>query len=139
MTYELKLPDGWWIDITATETMAALPDLLKAALPTAGLVLGIVEQLTTAVLTADNREITTLIASALRATVQLDDGTLPLGIEFISKHGHPQGATGTCWAYWMREADAGLPEPTSVTTSSSIAEDDSDYKAALRLCRIKSR
>ena len=91
MTYELKLPDGWWIDITATETMAALPDLLKAALPTAGLVLGIVEQLTTAVLTADNREITTLIASALRATVQLDDGTLPLGIEFISKHGPPTG------------------------------------------------
>lgn len=136
---QLELPPGWWIDITATETMAVLPDLLVAASPDEKLLPGIPEQLTTAVLTSEDREVTTLIASALRATVQLDDGTLPLGIEYVSKHGHPQGATGKCWAYWMRELDAGLSEPTTVIASSSIAEDDSDYNAALRLCKIKSR
>lgn len=139
MISELSFPDGWWIDITATETIGAIPSILATALPGEHPMLRTAESLTTALLTGDDRSATTLLATALRETVQLDDGTLPLGVEFISKHGHPQGATGKCWAYWMREVDAGLEEPTNVTSSSAIAENDPDYNAALQICKIRSR
>lgn len=139
MISELSFPDGWWIDITATETMGAIRSILATALPNDHPMLRTAASLTTAVLTGDDRSTTTLLATVLRETVQFDDGTLPLGIEFISKHGHPQGATGKCWAYWMREVDAGLDEPTNVTSSSAIAENDGDYNAALQICKIKSR
>lgn len=45
--------------------------------------------MTLAHLTGDDRVLTTAIATALRDDVTLDDGTLPLGIRFLSKHGHP--------------------------------------------------
>src|SRR5699024_7506193 len=96
------------ITIAATETIAALEDLLPQSWPTAE---GPLEELLTlAHLTGEDRALTTAIATALRDEVTLDDGTLPLGIRFLSKHGHPAQGTGTCWAYWMRYVDRGLDE-----------------------------
>lgn len=43
-----------------------------------------------------------MIATWIREQV-LDDGSLPLGIRFESKHGG-----GHCWAYWLRRRDDGL-------------------------------
>ncbi|WP_130176588.1 hypothetical protein [Cryobacterium sp. SO1] len=97
----LSFPAGWWIDITATETIAALQDLFEDLWPTSdGIVNG---PLTLAHLTGEDRVLTTAIAEMLREHVELDDGTLPLGIEFISKHGRPAYGSGQCWAHWMRE------------------------------------
>lgn len=75
----------------------------------------------------------------VREHVELDDGTLPLGVQFISKHGKPAGGSGLCWAYWMREVDSGLAEPTTITASESIREADPALKAVLAHCKIKSR
>src|SRR5690625_7963462 len=72
--------------IGATETIPALEDLLRQSRPTAeGPLEGL---LTLAHLTGEDRALTTAIATALRDEVTLDDGTLPLGIRFLSKHGH---------------------------------------------------
>lgn len=133
---ELQYPEGWWIDISATETMNALPDIFESVDPGEG---KRVEALTIAALTGDNREFTTMIASVLRENVQLDDGSLPMGIEFTSKHGHPSGATGRCWAYWMRDVDAGMSEPTRVLRRSPIEADNPAYLQAQALCKIRSR
>ena len=135
--YALEFPQGWWIDITATETIAALHDLFGGSWPTST---GRSDELLTlSQLTGEDRVLTTAIASKLREGIELDDGTLPLGVEFISKHGRPSGATGRCWAYWMRDVDNGLDEPTTVKTSASIELDDPAFKAALSLCKIQSR
>lgn len=135
--YTLTFPAGWWIDITATETIAALEDLLPQAWPTAEGPLE--EPLTLAHLTGDDRFLTTAIATALREEVTLDDGTLPLGIKFLSKHGHPARGTGICWAYWMRAVDSGLDEPVSTTRQTEIRADDADLIAVQIYCKIKSR
>lgn len=75
----------------------------------------------------------------LRHDVTLEDGTLPLGIRFLSKHGHPATGSGTCWAYWMRDVDSGLGEPTSVMSKAPIHEDDPDLTAVQAYCKIKTR
>lgn len=135
--YTLRFPDGWWIDITATDTIAALADLHARPWPTTE---GPSDTpLTLAHLTGDDRTLTTAIAGVLRERVTLDDGSLPMGIRFLSKHGHPRGGSGVCWAYWMRYADNGLPEPVEVSVRSVIGEDDPDLRAAQSYCKIKSR
>lgn len=135
--YTLQYPEGWWIDVTATETIAALHDLFEGPWPTAH---GESEEpLTLADLTGDDRVLTAAIAQLIRDNVQLDDGTLPLGIQFLSKHGRPAGGSGLCWAYWMRQLDSGLKEPAQVVDTEPILEDDSAYRAAQQFCRIKSR
>lgn len=135
--YTLTFPAGWWIDITATETIAALEDLLPHAWPTSE---GLLEEpLTLAHLTGDDRVLTTAIATTLRDEVTLDDGTLPLGIRFLSKHGHPAQGTGICWAYWMRNVDSGLAEPATRTHQEEIREDDADLIAVQAYCKIKCR
>lgn len=85
-------------------------------------------------LTGDDRVLTTAIATTLR-----DDGTLPLGIRFLSKHGHPAQGTGICWAYWMRNVDSGLAEPATRTHQEEIREDDADLIAVQAYCKIKCR
>ncbi|RCS77839.1 hypothetical protein CIK70_12265 [Brachybacterium alimentarium] len=97
------------------------------------------EPLTLAHLTGDDRVLTTAIATALRDEVTLDDGTLPLGIRFLSKHGHPARGTGICWAYWMRYVDRGLDEPATITHQTGIRDDDADLIAVQAYCKIKSR
>jgi len=135
--YTLNFPAGWWIDITTTETIAALEGLLPHAWPTAeGLLEG---PLALAHLTCDDRVLTTAIATALRDEVTLDDGTLPLGVRFLSKHGHLAQGAGTCWAYWMRYVDGGLDEPATKTHQTGIREDDADLIAVQTYCKIKSR
>ncbi|RJT91533.1 hypothetical protein D6T64_01705 [Cryobacterium melibiosiphilum] len=133
--YRLTYPPGWWVDITSTRTLAAL----SAALDTELNDLGVSGGLTVAHVTSDDRAITTLIAGWLRDTVTLFDGTQPLGIRFISKHGHPTNGTGTCWAYWMRATDAGLNEPISIIAEIGIAERDTDLKTAQEFCKIQTR
>lgn len=135
--YTVQFPKGWWIDITASETISALADLSRGAWPTAHGMSN--EPLTLSHLTGDDRFLTTSIATVLREDVSLDDGTLPLGIEFISKHGKPHDGTGTCWAYWMRDVDNGLDETATATASSPIEEGDKDFLAAQVFCKIKSR
>lgn len=103
--YTLSFPTGWWIDITATETMTALDELFPDPWPTENGQLD--EPLMLSHLTGDDRVLTTAIAGALRNDITLDDGKLPLGSTFLSKHGHPSSGSGTCWAYWMRDVDSG--------------------------------
>ena len=133
--YRLTYPPGWWVDITSTRTLAALSAALDSELHD----LGVSGGLTVAHVTSDDRAITTLIAGWLRDTVTLSDGTQPLGVRFISKHGHPTNGTGTCWAYWMRATDAGLNEPISITDEIGIAEHDTDLKTAQEFCKIQTR
>jgi hypothetical protein len=133
--YRLNYPTGWWVDITSTHTLSALSAQLENELTH----LGITGGLTLAHVTADNRAATTMIAAWLRNTATLFDGTQPLGIRFTSKHGHPTGGTGTCWAYWMRATDAGLDEPVAVVDEVAINEGDADLKTAQRLCKIQTR
>lgn len=135
--YTLQFPQGWWIDITAVETIVVLRDLFGSAWPTAS---GETDKpLTLSHLTGDDRVRTTAIASRLRNSVELDDRTLSLGIAFTSKHGHPSGGTGRCWAFWMRDLDNGLPEPTVVKSSSGISDTSPSFNEALKLCKIRSR
>jgi hypothetical protein len=133
--YRLNYPSGWWVDITSTSTLAALSSHLESELAD----LSITGGLTVAHVTSDDRAITTLIARWLRDTVTLFDGTQPLGIRFTSKHGHPAGGTGTCWAYWMRATDAGLNEPINIIGEAAIAEGDADLKTAQAFCKIQTR
>lgn len=135
--YTLNFPAGWWVDIAATETLAALSNLAGSAWPSAQ---GPIHRpLTLSDLTGDDRTLTTAIAAYLRDEVTVDDGSELLGIQFTSKHGHPAGGSGTCWAYWMRAVDLGLTEPAQVYATHPITEADVAYAAALDLCRIKSR
>lgn len=135
--YTLQYPEGWWIDATATETIAAIHDLFTGPWPTKD---GDSEKpLTLADLTGDDRVLTTAIAGVIREHVQLDDGTLPLGMQFLSKHGRPADGSGLCWAYWMRQVDSGLDEPAKVLATEPILDDDAAHKAAQVLCKIKSR
>ena len=135
--FTLEFPTGWWIDITATETITALHELFENSWPTSD---GAVEKpLTVSDLTGEDRILTTAIAEMLRENVTLDDGTLPLGLEFMSKHGHPTGSTGRCWAYWMRGPDSGLAETTQITNIAPILHDDPIFLAALKHCKIKAR
>ena len=123
------------MDITSTNTLTALSEHLDDEL--AGL--GVIGGLTVAHVTGEDRAITATIAGWLRDTVTLFDGTQPLGVRFISKHGHPAGGTGTCWAYWMRATDAGLDEPVEITDETAIQESDVDLKKAQAFCKIQTR
>lgn len=70
----------------------------------------------------DKRAITALIAPRLRDTVTLFDGTQPLGVRFLSKHGHTPGNIGSSWAYWMRATDLDLAEPVTIMGQRMISE-----------------
>src|SRR5665647_411616 len=93
--YRIRLPEhGWWVDIEHPDSIAALAHHLEAQLAAGG-----VAHLTTAHLRGDSRAITTAVAEWVRAQV-LDDGAVPLGVRFGSKH-----RGGSSWAYWMRRVD----------------------------------
>lgn len=133
--YRVSYPPGWWVDVMSTASLAALSHQLEEEL----VGLGVTGGLTLAHVASDDRRLTTLIASWLRDTATLFDGTQPLGVRFTSKHGHPVGGTGTCWAYWMRAADAGLDEPVTIVDELAIDEDDAELNAAQALCKIRTR
>lgn len=121
--YELTLGGtGWWVDVEHPDSIAALSAGIGGQLH-GGLGL---TQLTLGVLHGENRAATTMVAAWIRKQV-LDDGSLPLGIRFKSKHGG-----GDCWAYWLRRRDDGLegeemtsddgaPIPTRNTALQTVA------------------
>ena len=135
--YSVRFPDGWWVDVGSIETICALNEVFEDGFPTASGER--IEHLTLSHLTSDDRVLTTAIASALRDELELDDGSLPLGIRFTSSHGHPSGQSGGCWAYWMRATDSGLTEPATVDFETAIGVDDGDLRAAMAHCKIKMR
>lgn len=93
-------PTGWVIDVEHANTLgilnAALHDQLDGLLPDNR------KFLTTSDLHGENRHVTTLIAQWLRSQV-LEDGALPHGIQYRSKH----GTNWRCWAIWLRIVDDG--------------------------------
>jgi hypothetical protein len=99
--YELTLGStGRWIDVEHPDSIAAIGAGIGEQLHTQ---LGLTK-LTLGVLHGEDRAATTMVATWIRKQV-LDDGSLPLGIRFKSKHGG-----GDCWAYWLRRRDDGLDE-----------------------------
>jgi hypothetical protein len=91
--YKVHLPSaGWWVVIDSPATLNALSEKMR----------GSADQLTLGDVCGDDRGLTTQLAQIIRESV-LDDGSLPLGIEFPSKT-----AYGRCWAWWNRRADDNL-------------------------------
>lgn len=106
LIYELRLPEtGWFVDIEAAVSVAAVAGGLGKELARLGL-----RTLTVADLRGPDRTVTTTIAKWVRAQT-LDDGSLPHGVQFGSKH----GSDWHCWAVWLRAVDDGKTlseEPT---------------------------
>ena len=121
--YPITLPDsGWFIDIESAETISAVSAALGSTLAGLG-----VEQLTTANLRGEDRVVTTVIADWLWS-LTLDDGFLPHGIFYGSKH----DSAWECWASWLRTTDDGLPDNEAVTAGDGIDIEDPEHNAALR-------
>ena len=133
--YELKIPNGWWIDLTAAESISALHKLFDNKWQTSA---GIkTRPLTRSDLESDDRTLTTSIAQGIRSRVTLDGGSLPLGVKFDSKHGSPAGKSGACWAYWMRELDLGRKEQARIISETPIEADDPDLLKAQQLSGLR--
>lgn len=128
--YELKLPgEGWFIDVETPESMKVLGERLGPLLQAAG-----VAALDVSVLRGGNRAATSAIASWMWPLV-LDDGSLPLGIHYLSRHSQWE-----CWAFWLRAVDDGghrARELVQQIRSRSIACDDPDLLYVADLFGIK--
>jgi hypothetical protein len=116
LLYTITLPaTGWFVDIESADSIAAVSHALRAELGGLGL-----SSLTVSNLRGENREITTRIAEWVRDQV-LDDGSVPHGIRFRSKH----GSDWNCWAIWLRAVDDGKPrrsEPTKADKGQVITD-----------------
>ncbi|WP_238146731.1 RES domain-containing protein [Ornithinimicrobium murale] len=128
--YELQLPwDGWLVDIEHSDTLTALNARIAQVLPPdSGDSRDVVDALTRGHLTGESRRITTTVAAYIHAVV-LQDGSLPHGIAFGSKHGQDLG----CLAAWLRKMDDGHPtnlEPTKLTGTFTIDLDNETFKRA---------
>jgi len=135
LLYHLRFAAGSWVDIDHGDTIASLNEQLGRELYE----LGVTESLTLSEITGARRDITTLLATWLREQV-LDDGSYPLGIRFLSKHGATGQGHGHCWAFWLRRADVGLSgDPVQVEQGQEIALNDRAYKFALKRHGIHSR
>lgn len=136
LMYKLEFDPGWWVDITHSDTLMALSDGMRDELFMLDIHLG----LTLAEVVSDNRSLTTAIAEWLRDSVTLDDDSAPVGIRFHSKHGKHDDGDGECWAYWMREADAGLTTSrVRADNGAAFPHDDPDFLYALQLHNIEAR
>lgn len=127
--YVFDLPDdGWFIDIQAAESIAAINDWrLGDGAPA--------DRLTVSELTGKHRFDTTTIAGWVRSRV-LDDGTLPLGIRYLSKH----GTNLVNYAYWPRALDDGkthLSEPLKLVEQYAVRKDDHDLSVAAGWSKLK--
>lgn len=124
--YVLTPPEtGWIVDIEHQESIDALNLGLAQVLAKAGL-----SRLTCAHLLGEDRRLTVLAASWVHRQV-LDDGSLPHGINFSSKH----GSNGVCWAIWLRRIDDGHDASRELTKvkDQQLIEDvgrNPDLKAA---------
>lgn len=114
LAYDLSLPiSGWFVDIEAPESIAAISNRCGDLLGAAG-----VSQLTTAHMHGEHRSLTTAIAGRIHGAV-LGDGSYAHGIAYSSKHGH----LWRNWAIWLRAVDDGKhpgDEPTLVLGSNVI-------------------
>ena len=100
----VRMPlQGWWVRIDHSDTI----DAFNASVPPAQLAAlrgtGDMSALTLSDVTGPTRALTTHLAEIVRQSV-LDDGSLPLGINYPSKTG-----AGRCLAYWARSLDEGEP------------------------------
>lgn len=116
--YVLAAPQtGWMVDIEHQDSLDALNRGLAQMLAKAGL-----SRLTRGHLLGEERRLTVLAASWVHDRV-LDDGSLPHGINFSSKH----GSNGACWAIWLRRVDDGheaTKEPTKHVSTWQIKAPD---------------
>ncbi|MGC2941830.1 MULTISPECIES: hypothetical protein [unclassified Brevibacterium] len=131
--YTIQFPTGWWIDATASETIAALSEKFADRLTM------LHEPLTMSHLTGDDRNLTSAIAEVLRDQVVLDDDTKPLGIEFLSKHGSSSAGSGVCWAHWMSDDRNQSTPQLQVVGKDAIDPNDTDLALAQRYCGIRLR
>ena len=105
----MTLPDdGWVVDIEASSSLAAINANIRSELGDLG-----VEHLTLGDLRGEQRPVTTAIVGWILFQV-LDDGSLPHGIVYGSKH----GTDYKCWAIWLRQVDD-AKDATSEPTKAS--------------------
>lgn len=94
---------SWLVRIDHPETLAALDRLHGEELAALG-----VEQVTSATVAGENRDVTTSVAHKLHFTT-LGDGTRPVGIHFQSKY-----LTGWCRAYWLSDINHWVVKEESI-------------------------
>jgi RES domain-containing protein len=115
LEYPLHLPQqGWFVDIEAPESISAIMKAMAGVVVASGR-----EQLTIGDLRSTDRKLTTEIAAWIYGRI-LDDGSLPHGITYRSKHGNDWH----CWATWLRAVDDGKPlesEPTKAEAGRDIS------------------
>ena len=128
LLHSVAFPRGWWIDITATETLTAIRNEFIGGFPDEQQ--EIADSLTISDVTGEDRLLTTTLASMLRDRVELDDGSLPLGIRFLSKHGNPAGQSGACWAHWLRGSESpNLQQPAALPPAARHAASIRDRRS----------
>jgi hypothetical protein len=91
--------------------VAFLQDSIPAALLQRG-----VEKVTVADLRSEDRFVTSRLAERL-ASVRLDEGRMPIGLRYGSKH----GSDWVCWAVWLRD---GVADAITVDEGRSILPPD---------------
>nr|WP_272942780.1 RES domain-containing protein [Rhodococcus jostii] len=107
LIHEVTLPrQGWFVDMERARSTTAVAAVMPQELLDRD-----VEQLTIGYLRSEDRILTTGIAGWIHAQV-LDDGSLPHGIYFGSKHDRKWD----CWAIWLRAIDDGHPAHSEPTT-----------------------
>ncbi len=118
--HTLSLPaGGWFVQLDTDASISALR-------------LGYGLDITVADIYSEDRATTVRIAEIVHALV-LDDGSLPHGILYRSKH----GTNWNCWAIWLRALDDGHAESSEPTRrkieSAILANDPNLAEAATRL------
>lgn len=127
--YEIQLPaEGWFIDVTGASSVATINRERGGLLADFG-----IEQLTLSTLTDSSPEaklITTGIATWIRESVVLEDGSRPHGIAYPSKW----GTTLANWAMWMRRIDDGTgPDPIKTIETTEVGKHTAALVEAARL------
>ncbi len=130
LIHKLTLPQtGWFVDIEDSASIASIVRNLTASLSMSG-----VEQLTTSHLRGEDRSLTTNISQWIHSRT-LDDGSLPLGIQYGSKH----DSNWTNWAIWLRAIDDGKDaslEPTRSDAGTLIGDPAVDNKDLRSVCDL---
>ena len=116
--YKLTLPaDGWFIDVSHSDSLAALSRALSDTLmPDFAM-----DQITIGDVLGEKRAFTTALAEWVWQQT-LDDGRLPHGIVFPSKHGDDY----KCYAVFLRARGDGKP----ITSEPTKSDDGQEIKAA---------
>jgi len=118
--YELKITSGgWFVDVLTGTSIQTLNHVFVPAGETVG-------RMTATDLTGEQRQLTTSVAEWVRNQV-LDDGSLPVGIKYQSKHGYDIPA----YAIWLRALDDGKSlrsERIRMVTASAVKKDDPDLR-----------